>query len=148
MAFKASLPFSRAIANIGGGRLLRNHGTAFACGRGASSLWCWIHSIDFIQGKQDALKSFLVNGLSHEPQEVADVLHGHVGTQIQIRVAQELQDPLWELGALVVSSVTAVGENHQSIICLASNDTANTLRRLSDSVEIQKVLLSNLEMGL
>jgi hypothetical protein len=60
----------------------------------------------------------------------------------------KLQDPLGELVSLVVSVVSRVCENHQPVVCLASNNTSNTLRCLPNSIKVEKILFSDLIMRL
>mmetsp|Transcript_25384 Transcript_25384/g.60425 ORF Transcript_25384/g.60425 Transcript_25384/m.60425 type:complete len:201 (-) Transcript_25384:1749-2351(-) len=52
---------------------------------------------------------------------------------------QEVADPIRDLGTLVAARIPLVCEDHDTIIALGSNDSAQTLRSLPHRVEVQEL---------
>ena len=58
--------------------------------------------------------------------------------------AEELRDPSGELFLLLIQAISVVGEDHDAIVILSSDDTAETLGRLPDGVKGEKFALGDL----
>lgn len=103
--------------------------------------------LQLLQGQQRQAQLVLLSeGLSHLPEEVLGQLYTLVHSQVQAALTQMLLDPARQLPSLICSGVSLVSKHHESIVSLAADSTAHTLRRMPHGVKRQEVIFSDLEV--
>merc|ERR1719278_1678985 len=80
-------------------------------------------------------------GLGHPLQPLPADLDGLLGGEVDHAVLQVLLDPLGQLPPLILPAEPLVGQDHDPVISLASQDPPDTLSRVSHGVEGEEVVL-------
>ena len=83
-------------------------------------------------------------GLAHLFEKFCGFLHCYIRGEICILESQLVIDPGWELLHVVSALVALIGEDHQPIVILGSQDSAHALRGLTHGIECEEVCIADL----